>query len=112
MSEISSVVVEPGDEEANDIATVSCEADAKQKEEKKRKQMSKEYNRDWYHKHKTYHVCEWVRQDIHMQERPNQTSEEEHQLFCCTHQEGVAEHKWRSSHDLSRSQECNGYMDI
>ena len=59
MSDISSVVVEPGDEEAHDIATVSCESHAKHKEKKKRKQMSKEYSREWYHKHKTDHVCEW-----------------------------------------------------
>ena len=42
MSDRSSVVVEPGDEEANDIATVSCEADAKHEDKKKRQHMSRE----------------------------------------------------------------------
>ena len=43
-NEVSSTAVEEGDAEAK---------------EKKRKQMSKEYNRQWYHKHKTDIKCQW-----------------------------------------------------
>ena len=49
-NDISSTVVEIG--EATDTATVEAK-------EKKRKHMSKEYNREWYHKHKTDIKCPW-----------------------------------------------------
>ena len=51
-NDISSTVVETGEEETNDIAPVRAK-------EKKRKHMSKEYNREWYHKHKTDIKCQW-----------------------------------------------------
>ena len=52
-----------------------------------------------------------VREHLHMQEQPNQTSEEMHKVFCCTYKAGMGGHERRGTQYLNWSQECHGDMD-